>query len=49
MKAGDAHLLTIPPHVKDQQRGLKPYREAREDHRGLWKLVANHFFQEVMG
>jgi len=35
--AGDAHLLTPPPHVKDQRRGLKPYREARKDHRGLWK------------
>jgi hypothetical protein len=37
MKAGDAHLLTILSHVKDQRRGLKPCRGVRENHRGLWK------------
>jgi len=37
VKAGYAQLMTIPPNVKYQERFLKAYREARENHRGLWK------------
>jgi micrococcal nuclease len=37
VKAGYAQLMTIPPNVKYQERFLKAYKEARENHRGLWK------------
>jgi len=37
VKAGYAQLMTIPPNLKYQERFLKAYREARENHRGLWK------------
>lgn len=37
VKAGYAQLMTIPPNLKYQERFLKAYREAKENHRGLWK------------
>jgi micrococcal nuclease len=37
VKAGYAQLMTIPPNLKYQERFLMAYREARENHRGLWK------------
>lgn len=37
VKAGYAQLMTLPPSVKYQERFSKAYREARENHRGLWK------------
>jgi len=37
IKAGYAHLMTIPPNLKYQNRFSMAYREARENHRGLWK------------
>lgn len=37
VKAGYAQLMTIPPNVKYQERFSKAYREARENHRGLWR------------
>jgi len=36
VKAGYAHMMTYPPNVKYQERFLRAYREARENHRGLW-------------
>lgn len=37
VKAGYAQLMTIPPNLKYQERFSMAYREARENHRGLWK------------
>ena len=37
VKAGYAQLMTIPPNLKYQERFLMAYREAMENHRGLWK------------
>ncbi len=37
LKAGYANLMTYPPNVKYQERFLRPYREAREEKRGLWR------------
>jgi micrococcal nuclease len=37
VKAGYAQLMTIPPNLKYQERFLRAYREAKENHRGLWK------------
>jgi len=37
VKAGYAQLMTISPNLKYQERFLMAYREARENHRGLWK------------
>lgn len=36
MRQGYAHLLTIPPNVKYQDRFLALEREARQAQRGLW-------------
>lgn len=37
VRAGYASLMTIPPNVKHQERFLKAFRDARENHRGLWE------------
>ncbi|MBN1914199.1 MAG: thermonuclease family protein [Candidatus Omnitrophica bacterium] len=37
VKAGYASLMTYPPNVKYADLFLKLYREARDNHRGLWK------------
>lgn len=37
VRAGYAHLLTVPPNVKYQQRFLEAYRRAREEKAGLWR------------
>jgi micrococcal nuclease len=37
VKAGYAHVMTIPPNVKYKDKFLKIYQEARESKRGLWK------------
>jgi micrococcal nuclease len=37
VKAGYAQLMTIPPNLKYRERFSMAYREARENHRGLWK------------
>jgi endonuclease YncB( thermonuclease family) len=48
VEAGYAPLMTMPPDVKYQGRFLKAYREARENHPGLFKQRISHFFQGVM-
>lgn len=37
VKAGYAHLMTIPPNLKYQERFSIAYKDAREGHWGLWK------------
>lgn len=37
VRAGYASLMTIPPNVKHQERFVKAFRDARENHRGLWE------------
>jgi endonuclease YncB( thermonuclease family) len=36
VRQGEAQVATVPPHVKDQERGLRLQGEAREAKRGLW-------------
>jgi micrococcal nuclease len=37
VKEGYAQIMTIPPNVRHQDLFLELQREARENHRGLWK------------
>ena len=37
VKAGYAHLMTVPPNVKYRDRFSVAYKDARERHRGLWQ------------
>jgi micrococcal nuclease len=37
LKAGWADLLTIPPNVRHTERLRSAWREARENHRGIWR------------
>lgn len=39
--AGYANLMTMPPNLKHQERFLMPYREARDNKRGLWLLISD--------
>lgn len=38
IRAGYAKVITIPPHVKNQERFLEAYKESRVYRRGLWKM-----------